>query len=83
MASDTITVWSSDKQPFEVPHEVACMSEVRIRHWPGCILCVCLQNTKKMHLRCRQLLRWLGTWRELTRWAHAYRAVGDECTSMT
>lgn len=27
MASDTITLRSSDKQTFEVPHEVACMSE--------------------------------------------------------
>ena len=35
MASDTITLWSSDKQTFEVPHEVACMSEVCTRYWPG------------------------------------------------
>lgn len=32
MASDTITLRSSDKQTFEVPYEVACMSEVCTRH---------------------------------------------------
>ena len=35
MASATITLWSSDKQTFEVPHEVACMSEVCAKHLPG------------------------------------------------
>ena len=60
MASDTITLWSSDKQTFEVPHEVACMSEVCTGHWPGCILCVCLQNTMKLCLCLQTIAQMVG-----------------------
>ena len=79
MVSDTITLWSSDKQTFEVPHEVACMSEVCTRHWPGCMLCVCLQNTIKLCCLLQTIAQMVGDMEEADMVGTCLVSSASEC----